>query len=344
MDLTPRKLSTVSAPKPIQANPKSSQSVPPNKSKSVITSSKPKPSSTKVNCVPLVQQVKNSSPATAIYERTVSHKSTSTPKIQKQTTISSAVIVFNTEESSSPSLESRRVHDISIWDSICKSMELKCIKAVNIHRLSTKTPGSNRPLKVELENIKALERVLLSIPLLDKTKWGNVFIKRDIPWTEREKIRKQKESDGKVHPRNSVIARGIPESPHQSHTTSLAHDAAQWEFLKHTLTDGQVLATSVVRLPRPNHLSALQQPRLLRITLATEEMANNILELFEQKRRLLDPEIKIHLCRPRVFRVQQRQTQCLPNLHPILNISPISISTPTRSIANSKAITPEKKK
>ena len=279
-------------------------------------------------------------------EPRVSNKSTSTPKLKKQATaISNAVIIFNTEESTSASLECRRAHDYSIWESICISMELKRIAAVNIYRLNNKIPGTNRPLKIELEDDKTLEKVLLSIPLLDKMKWGNIKIKRDIPWTERETIRTHKLSQNLPRQKNSVIARGIPEGSYQSNATNLAHDMAQWEFIKHTLTEGQVIATSVVRLPRPSHLASLQQPKLLRITLATEEMANIILQSFEHKRRLLDPNIKIHLCRPRDQRTQQRQLLRLPNLHPTLKIAPISISTPMRPAEDSKAfITPEKKK
>lgn len=219
-----------------------------------------------------------------------------------------SVVLFNVPEPTATDLAKREAHDSEQWDCICTKLGLPTSNPVQLQRLSRgNTPLAeidNRPrlLKVSFQNSMHVERVLLSAATSPNL-LHPIRIRADL--TRSERLRRAQEDS--THNRNAsqrrcVILRGIPENT-EGNTT--LHEIQQWNYVRDRLNSSAV-AISIARLPRPSHLMHLCAPKLLRITLATETMAEELLESWHVLRSKLPADIRLHRDRPRPERQQAR--------------------------------------
>ena len=257
------------------------------------------------------------------------------------------LIVFNIPESSSPSLSVKEEHDKNFWKNLCSALGQAHITPTKLVRLNWTRPGP-RPIRVELSPETNAEKIILLSEILRQHETlGNTRVAPDLPWSEREARRLRKASnpsENQLRPK-SIILHNVPECAQQNTNARIAHDCDQWSYIKTKLvTTVPIAAESARRLPRPAHLKDIRAPKLLRITLETEDMRNAFLEAFYTQRHLLPGGIKCHPDRDRATRQSLRGPPRIthPDVHieglPITHTSPTP-ATSTNEIPTTSLIT-----
>jgi hypothetical protein len=209
-------------------------------------------------------------------------------------------------------LHERETEDIDQWKSLCHKLHLNDLKIPHLQRLS-RGPNSihldkPRLLKVTFHSVDEVQRLLLATPTNGNASLGDVRIRADLTRAERMK---RKEAFTSNQPNDSIrhrslIIHGIPESV--SETSTLAHDNSQWDYIRSKLQTNAI-AVSVARLPRPPHLLTMRIPRLLRVTLISEQAASTLLDAWHTKRNTFSSDIRIHSDRPRAVRQAQNSNE-----------------------------------
>ena len=114
-----------------------------------------------------------------------------------------------------------------------------------------------------------------------------------------------------------IVIRGIPETENSSSPTG---DYQQWSYISRLLQRPQLFARELVRLPRPTHLAQIQEPKLMRITLVSPDVASDLLGYWKDVKPTFPPGITIHGCRTR------KQRQNFNPKSPILSVPAVTIS------------------
>ena len=220
------------------------------------------------------------------------------------------MVIFNLPEVSSISLAAREQEEQKSVLDMGKAVGVNFTKPIRLVRLNWRKEGP-RPLRVETEEPDCRERLMVLSAVLNTENPNRPRITSDIPWSEREKRRRIRAT---IHTNNalrarSIILHGIPQSSEQSELEQLKSDLEQWCYIrtKLSLPPEVTRACSIQRLPRPVHLNGITAPRLLRVTLATSDMASAILNSWEQARTLFPSSIRLHPDIPRDTRIQSRQ-------------------------------------
>ena len=241
------------------------------------------------------------------------HKAVGTPTVGNNLTRRlNSVIVFNAPESSSVLLHERDTHDRSLWTSISRLLNVTS-EVTQIRRLSRMSQsGSLRPMRVEVSDSKLAEQILLTSGLLRGSEFDGIKIKADLTKIERDAIKVTRHDHSA-----QIVIRGIPETENSSSPTG---DYQQWSYISRLLQRPQLFARELVRLPRPTHLAQIQEPRLMRITLVSPDVASDILGCWKDVKPSLPPGITIHGCRTR------KQRQNFNPKSPILSIPAVTIS------------------
>lgn len=236
-----------------------------------------------------------------------SDKSVGTPKELPNLARPNSLIIFGASESSSPLLEDREKFDRQIWSDLCQKIEMGRVEPILIQRLAGEPrENSTRPIRVEVSDPEIAERaILLSRGL------GQIYIRPDLP----KSIRVAKKSKQEFQA-SQIVIRGVPES--NESLSNEMNDCRQWSYISTKLMIPGLVARDIARLPRPTHLNSLSQPRLLRVTLASPEMASKVLECWRDVRPRLPPNIIIHCSKSREERLTARKHSAPTPASPLL--------------------------
>lgn len=227
-----------------------------------------------------------------------------------------SVILFGVPESTSALLSDRATHDSGVWGEISQLLGMGPVKPVSLRRLvgNPSTVPSPRPLRAEFTSSSQAESAILLAKHLEGTHLSQVRIRADLPKSNRG-------PDLSNRLERQIIIRGVPEGSDPE--TQRDHDRLQWAYIAQRISVPNILATDVARLPRPAHLSNLNQPRLLRVTLLTSSMATQILDRWSNARNTLPENVRIHPCRSRDQRITRRQELPIEPSAPALELTPI---------------------
>ncbi|MES9975156.1 MAG: hypothetical protein ABW094_12920 [Candidatus Thiodiazotropha sp.] len=221
-----------------------------------------------------------------------------------------SVMIVNLPECTSTRLDERDEAERRAWGQLCQALGLETTPPIRTTRIGDRQRSTIRPLRVELPNEAVAETMILASNALGRTDFKGVRIYPDVSWSEREarRISLKTTPAKEISRRRSVILHGIPESTSQVPLEQLHHDRAQWAYLKSVMcpVPTAIRAAYLTRLPRPAHLSQMTQPRLLRLTLANQEMVTQLLEAWSSVRLRFSREIRIHEDRQRSVRAAAR--------------------------------------
>ena len=216
------------------------------------------------------------------------------------------LIVLNAPECTANSLITREAADTSIWRDLCQMLKVPQIDPKRIVRIGPKT--GTRPMRVELHATSAVDTILIAGSTLRANSDSKIRVSPDLPWHIRQIRQKARQAGGDPQRRCNVILHGIPESPLADPQDACTHDAQQWAFIRNKLglspLDARVC--NISRIPRPLHLSNISAPRLLRVSLITEEMASTVLSSWDTSHNMFPRDIRVHQDRPRCDRTQSR--------------------------------------
>ena len=245
------------------------------------------------------------SPATPVKK----HITLTTCPVGKAKPSRSSLIVLNWPESTSNSLAQRDQDEASKWASLCDLLQVNSQGLRRITRLSSPLSDLPRPVRITLDSADDVERIIV-MSVLYKERLGGVKVLPDLPWAERQARRIARLADPSANlsrPR-SVVLHGVPELAEGDARCKLAHDFNQWQYIKSKVAStADIGACAVSRLPRPAHLSWLPSPRLLRVTLPTEQMAQELVDLWEASPQCRPQGIRLHHDRPRSVRLRDRK-------------------------------------
>ena len=176
-----------------------------------------------------------------------------------------------------------------------------------------------RSLRVELTDPSAAELLVLSSADHKTNDTNEVQICLELPWKERQARKLSwKDNANSGDQSRSLIIHGIPEPNNQFPRSHIQQEWDQWNYIRNRLglSLEQVTACKLHRIPRPIHLSSIKAPRLLRITLATNNMRHTTLTAWESLRNLFPSEIRLHPDQPRSLRraVKRPLQVCLPTV------------------------------
>ena len=206
------------------------------------------------------------------------------------------VICTKVPESKSLSLKERHQDELTQWTEVCRNLGLN-ITPKSLTRLPRHptSPHSDEPrlLRVTLKSQNDMEDVLLSAHLLRES-GSNVRIFPDVPWHERRKRQSNPQSARADEMKKAVFIYGVPESTDENPFRKQEHDRREWQFVQELLgTDGCV-TTSLVRLrPSPNYKGT--GPRILKVTLLSEDMVETLMSNWSLQKRQMPPEVKLRV-------------------------------------------------
>ena len=230
------------------------------------------------------------------------------------------IMAFNVPECSSTSLQARESHDLQTWASICSTIGLDIPNATRMNRLAGKpTASSPRPLRIEMPTPECAQAVLLSASSLKGTQLEHIALRPDLPKNARKIFRSKGNRESR-----QVVIRGVPESLDEA--SRHKHDCSQWQYSASKLQIPDIVAWDLSRLPRPSHLVSLQQPRLLRVTLASPDMVDKVLDGWRDTKSRLPSGLVIHSCQDRGSRSAARSARGTKALSPRLEVVPIDPS------------------
>ena len=256
-----------------------------------------------------------------------------------------SVIAFNLPECTSASLATREAEDSKAFRLQCAALKVTTGKPQRLVRISWKR-NQTRPLRIDLSDYNEAEKLIVTSASQKRSDINQVRICTDLSWEERQ-LRKQAWQNNPTGGmrEKSVIVHGIPEEIDLPTQSRILCDCDQWQFLREKLelTYSEAAACQIQRLPRPAHLSHIQAPRLLRVTLVNKHMAENILRSWERNRLTLPRDIRIHSDRPREERRQSQRPHLntqpnvvLSNLGVTSSPVPKNFSRPTVTSANTR--------
>lgn len=146
-------------------------------------------------------------------------------------------------------------------------------------------------MRVTLKSLRDVENVLLSAHLL-RASSSKIRIFPDIPWTERQGAKKNKENWKQANDKKSIFVHGIPELNDTDMSKNATHDCQQWSFVQQALNIEDTLTVAVKRLPT-SPLYKGTGPRIMKVTFQTEEMVTTVLESWYHNRRNAPSEIRL---------------------------------------------------
>lgn len=216
------------------------------------------------------------------------------PPVQDKNNEDLTIICTNVAEPKSISLKARHEEELKNWQTVCQSMGLN-IHPSSLTRLSrprsSPHAGEPRLLRVTLKNMKDVEDILLSSHLL-RNESTAVRIFPDIPWSERQKIRKDPITAKTVHGKKMLMIHGIPESNDDNGWNKKEHDHHEWKFIQDLLGIKDVLTTRLSRLPHSPNYQGIG-PRILKVSLLNEKMVESVVETWRSNKTILPPELKL---------------------------------------------------
>lgn len=257
-------------------------------------------------------------------------------KINKRETLT--VICSKIPEPKSNSLATRREEELKSWQEMCSKMGID-VAPVTLTRLTRKkdSPHINEPrlLRVTLRNMTDVETILLASHLLKGTEATRIH--PDVPWTERTKRGRIEPKEANMQKnQRSILIHGIPELGDEDDAANHLHACGEWSYIQQLLELDDVLATDIYRIPRsPNYKGTA--PRLLKVTLLTQEMLTTTLDTWYHKKQLA-PELRLrpmNISTPTNIQDGQHNGTHLPRSTTILNrcASEESMEVPSRNNA-----------
>ena len=259
--------------------------------------------------------------------RPVSMKSAGTmtyPALSATRPSPKTLIILNWPESAARSLPQRELDENSRWKELCTRLNLVHSGQAKITRISGVRRDAPRPVRIQLERSEDIEQIITTANAV-RLPTDPVRILPDLPWAERKKRQLAREADPQLDQSRlrSIIIRGMPEANLTETLYRHLHDLEQWTYVKAKLglSSDDVRATTITRLPRPPHLSWLPSPRLMRVTLATDQMADTTLDKWECSHHVLPTDIRIHRDRPRSIRQAARSARIIGS--PVVQLTPM---------------------
>ena len=204
------------------------------------------------------------------------------------------VICANVPEPTANTLREKQAEELNHWLDVCKQMGIN-VHPVGIVRLfrhpSSPHAGEPRLTRITFAHEKDLEKVILSSYLLDKNSCkSRIFLDR--PWTERAKYRTNPTDARESENKRVVLIHGVPQLSNPDEALCQQNDCKEWDFIRELINCSQVLTVRISRLPSsPNYHG--NGPRIMKVTLGTEEMANAVLEAWKNNRKRGPPELRI---------------------------------------------------
>ena len=259
-------------------------------------------------------------------------KATATPReVHGAGPSSTSVIIFNLDESDSPSLAERENHDTRMFKELCAKLSIPDLEPAGLRRLvksrDKRFANCPRLLKVSLKSEHETGRLLTSAATLKGC--TEVRVRPDLPRSiRRDPTRLAGPGSAGTHPwQRSIVIHGVPEAQSDDPQNRLKHDLDQWHYIASKLNISGLVTCSANRLPRPPHLTHIAQPKLLRVTLLSEPMAQDALEKWFTIRRTFPSDLHLHRCRPRTERQALRSDNPATDTQPVLSLTDISLST-----------------
>lgn len=232
--------------------------------------------------------------------------------VLKKNTEDLTVICSNLPEPTATSLKARHEEEVKSWQTICEVMGLN-IQPASLTRLSrprsSPHAGEPRLLRVTLKNMKDVEAVLLSSHLLRKESIeARIF--PDIPWSERQKSKKDPKTARINRSKRTLMIHGIPESSDDNEWSKRENDRREWNFVQELLGMKDILTTGLTRIPHsPKYQGS--GPRILKVSLLNEIMVDTLVESWNFNKRILPPELKL-----RTFSSLKQRSDCENHIGP----------------------------
>ena len=167
----------------------------------------------------------------------------------------------------------------------------------NLIRLSRKpnslNHGNPRLIRVLLRSTEELETVLLSAHLLRDGE-NKIRIYPDVPWYERRDRLALTTPEAKTaRSLSTLYVHGIPEILDDDERGCQTHDLNEWRYVLDLLALQDTVSTSLARVPSSQNYKGTG-PKLLRVTLLSEQMAASVIKAWKDGRRVLPPEVRIY--------------------------------------------------
>ena len=257
--------------------------------------------------------------------------------VQTNAVSATSLIVFNLPESNAPRLADRESEESASWRKLCADLKVTFSGPPTLVRLQRSTRSPHRPLRVTLQSELEIEKIIIASSLAQ----NDIRIQPDISWAERQKRNTLQDKEARLSAlrKRSVIIHGVPELGVNDRHLKTEHDTAQWSYIRSKLhlNSGALWASGINRLPRPPHLNQLTAPRLLRVTLATEEMATTLLSEWYTVRGAFPRDIRLHADTPREIRARHRA----PTISlPTVACADMGSSSHTDSSSDTNALNP----
>lgn len=242
-------------------------------------------------------------------------KESMTPKVRlNDLELKNSIVIFNfPEENTAKDVHEKIKSETKTWHTVCDTMKIGTIIPLKMIRLNRKNEHSDdrpRIVRAYFRNQNEVEKILLASHLL-KIHKSEIAIYPDLPYQIRQEIKNNKDDD-KLKRKRNIIIRNIPELNSQDIDARIQHDAMEWEKIAQRLRLNNVLATKVIRLPRPRHLQSIKEPRLTRITLYSSEMVDILIKAYQSFKSFLPSQI-IHRDLPRIERQTKNVKQNITN-------------------------------
>ena len=217
-------------------------------------------------------------------------KTPTTSGYQRET---KTIICTKFPEPTGTSIAARREEELHHWNNLCKLMGTS-VNPISLTRLSRKPEsahaGEPRLLRVTLRTMSDVETILLASHILKDD--VDTRIHPDIPWSTRSSRKNLDPQQARADKNaRTILIHGVPELGDDDYGANHLHDCSEWSYIQSTLNLDGVLATDVFRLPRSPAYKG-QGPRILKVTLLTDTMLADTLDLWYSCKHLL-PEIRI---------------------------------------------------
>ena len=217
-----------------------------------------------------------------------------------------SVICSNVPESTATSLKARETDERNQWSTLCHRLGISATPT-NLIRLSRKpnSPNHSNPrlIRVVLSSTQDVETVLLNTHLLRDGE-NKIRIYPDIPWYERRDRRELINPEARTtRTLSTLYVHGIPEIPNDDKRECQSHDINEWRYVLSLLSLENTVSTSIVRVPSSANYKGAG-PKLLRVTLLSEQMAASVLLAWKDGRRMLPPELRVYASKTRTLAEQ----------------------------------------
>lgn len=211
---------------------------------------------------------------------------------KQQTNLS--VVCSNIPESTSTSLKGRQLDDLNQWRSLSYLLGVT-VEPAKVARITrhpnSKHYGEPRLLRVVLNSITEVESVMLSVGRL-RDGQCTIRIFPEATWSDRYRGNRSYEEHQRETLGRTILLHGVPAVDSCIEQEHEIHDKEQWFYIRETLSLNDVLAVSVSRLRRsPNYKG--NGPRVLKVVLQSQQMADRLLKTWNNLRDRLPSELRL---------------------------------------------------